>query len=67
MDKPVYGMNAIVELKKEHACHLSKQWRVIRLGADIRMKCLGCSATVLMPRRDFEKRIKRVIDPGEEE
>ena len=34
-----YDLNDIVEMKKEHPCHKSKYWRVIRMGADIRIKC----------------------------
>ena len=36
-----YDLNYIVEMKKEHPCHKSTQWKVIRMGADIRIKCLG--------------------------
>lgn len=57
-----YGLNDIVEMKKEHPCHLSKQWRIIRMGADIRIKCLGCGTSVLMPRSKFEKKLKRVVE-----
>jgi hypothetical protein len=56
-----YKLNDIVEMKKEHPCHKSKQWRIIRMGADIRIKCLGCGASVLMPRREFEKKVKKII------
>ena len=61
-----YDLNDIVEMKKEHPCHKSKYWRVIRMGADIRIKCLG----VLFPRVEFGKKLKRVIekaDQGSEE
>ena len=37
-----YKLDDIVEMKKEHPCHKSRQWRIIRMGADIRIKCLGC-------------------------
>ena len=37
-----YGLNDIVEMKKEHPCHKSNEWKIIRMGADIRIKCLGC-------------------------
>ena len=60
-----YDLNDIVELKKEHPCHLSKQWKIIRMGADIRIKCMGCNANVLLPRRKFEQRLKKVIKTTE--
>ncbi len=62
-----YNLNDIVEMKKEHPCHKSKQWKIIRMGADIRIKCLGCGTSVLFSRRDFEKRLKKVIPAVSEE
>lgn len=56
-----YKLDDIVEMKKEHPCHLSKQWRIIRVGADIRIKCLGCGTSVLMDREEFERKCKKVI------
>ena len=62
-----YDLNDIVEMKKEHPCHKSKNWKIIRMGADIRIKCLGCGTSVLFPRVQFEKKLKRIIEkaPGE--
>ncbi len=60
-EKIEYDLNDIVELKKEHPCHLSKQWKIIRMGADIRIKCQGCQTSVLMPRSKFEKKLKRIV------
>ena len=57
-----YNLNDIVEMKKEHPCHKSKHLRVIRMGADIRIKCLGCGTSVLFPRVEFEKKLKKVIE-----
>lgn len=61
-----YQLNDIVEMKKEHPCHKSKQWRIIRMGADIRIKCLGCGSSVLFPRSEFEKKLKKVVKTEEE-
>ena len=61
-----YGLNDIVEMKKEHPCHKSNEWKIIRMGADIRIKCLGCGASFLMPRQKFEKKLKKVIRHEEE-
>ena len=60
-----YQLNDIVEMKKEHPCHKSKQWRIIRMGADIRIKCLGCGTSVMFPRRELEKKLKKVIPAAE--
>ena len=32
-----YGLNDIVEMKKEHPCHKSNEWKIIRMGADIQV------------------------------
>ena len=37
---PEYDMNDIVEMKKQHPCRKSTTWKIIRMGADIRIKCL---------------------------
>lgn len=62
-----FELNDIVEMKKEHPCHKSKEWKIIRMGADIRIKCLGCGSSVLMPRYEFAKKMKKIIRKGESE
>ncbi|MGM9942821.1 MAG: DUF951 domain-containing protein [Erysipelotrichaceae bacterium] len=56
-----YNLNDIVEMKKQHPCRKSTQWKIIRMGADIRIKCLGCGSSVLFPRSEFEKKLKKVL------
>jgi hypothetical protein len=53
----------VVQLRKGHPCG-SDQWRVVRLGADIGLRCLGCDRKILLPRRDLEKRLKRFVSRG---
>ena len=67
MIKQEYDLNDIVEMKKEHPCHKSKYWKIIRMGADIRIKCLGCGTSVLFPRTEFEKKLKRIIEHANQE
>ena len=56
MNKVVeYDLNDIVEMKKEHPCHKSKLWTIIRMGADIKIKCQGCGAVIMFPRHEFDK------------
>ncbi|MBC7766248.1 MAG: DUF951 domain-containing protein [Hyphomonadaceae bacterium] len=50
----------IVELKKQHPCG-NKQWEVMRIGADFRIKCLKCEHQLMLPRSSFEKSIKKII------
>lgn len=54
-----------VELKKEHPCG-SRQWEVMRIGMDIKLRCLGCGHEVMAPRRKVEKTIKRIISEEEQ-
>jgi hypothetical protein len=54
----------IVRLRKKHPCG-SYDWQVVRLGADIGIKCQGCNRRVLLERRIFERRVKAVISQGE--
>ena len=55
-----YRLNSIVTMKKGHPCG-GNEWEVIRLGADIKLKCLNCGHTILLPRIEFNKKIKKVI------
>lgn len=56
-----YNLGDIIETKKKHPCG-SKEWEVIRIGADMKMKCLECGRIVMLDRETFEKRVKRIID-----
>lgn len=49
----------IVKMKKAHPCG-SQEWEILRTGMDFRIKCLGCSHEVMLPRKKFEKSIKSV-------
>ena len=50
----------IVRLRKIHPCG-SYEWRVVRIGADIGLKCLKCGRRVLLPRSTFERRLKSFV------
>jgi len=52
-------LGSIVRLKKKHPCG-SYEWQVIRLGADIGIKCLKCQRRVLLERSVFERRVKSI-------
>lgn len=54
------NVSDVVELKKEHPCG-SKQWEIMRNGADFRIKCLGCGHQVMIPRSKLEKSIKKIV------
>ncbi len=50
----------ILEMKKSHPCG-EKRWRVLRTGADFRLRCLGCGREVMIPRFKAEKNIRKVL------
>ena len=46
--------------KKPHPCG-SSEWSVIRVGVDVKIKCLGCGRVVMLTLPEFNKRLKKVI------
>ena len=54
-----YKLGSIVIMKKEHPCKTNR-FEVVRVGADIKIKCLNCGRLVMMPRVEFNKKIKKV-------
>jgi len=56
-------LDDVVRLRKPHPCG-STDWVVVRLGADIGLRCLGCNRRVLLPRRTVEKRLKTFVSRG---
>ena len=50
----------ILKLKKQHPCG-SKEWEVLRIGADFRLKCQGCGHQIMIARRQVEKNIKEIM------
>ncbi len=59
------GLGDIVRLKKPHPCG-SYEWEVVRLGADIGLRCLGCGHRVLLPRDIFRRRLRGLRKPPPE-
>ncbi|USS90192.1 DUF951 domain-containing protein [Fructilactobacillus carniphilus] len=57
----MYELHDVVEMKKPHPCGVNR-WEIIRVGADIKLECQGCDHIVMMPRRQFEKRMKKVVE-----
>lgn len=54
-------MQDVVQMRKKHPCG-GDRWTVIRVGADIKIKCQGCGRIVMLERAVFEKRLKRIIE-----
>ena len=57
-----------IRLKKQHPC-VSSQWEILRVGADFRLKCLGCMHQVMVPRKLVEKNLREIVkaDQGAED
>jgi len=57
-----YALGDIVELKKPHPCtSRSTKFKIVRVGADLKIECLGCGNVLLISRDSFNRRLKRVI------
>ena len=54
----------VLELKKPHPCG-SRQWKVLRVGMDFKLRCLGCDHELMLPRSKAEKAVKKLIREGE--
>ncbi|MBM4447052.1 MAG: DUF951 domain-containing protein [Chloroflexi bacterium] len=50
----------VVRLRKKHPCG-GDEWQVVRVGADIRLKCFKCQGQVLLERGIFERRMKALV------
>ncbi len=55
----------VVRLKKRHPCG-SYEWQVVRLGADIGIRCLKCQRYVLLERSVLERRVKAFVSRGQQ-
>ena len=51
----------VLKLKKAHPCG-SREWEVLRVGADFRLKCLGCEHQIMIARRLLEKNVKEISE-----
>ena len=61
MENKKYELGTIVIMKKQHPCG-TNEWEVVRVGADIKIKCLNCGRTVLIPRIKLNKKLKKIKD-----
>ena len=52
-------LNDIIKMKKPHPCG-SHEWEVLRVGADFRLKCMGCGHQVMLKRTLVEKNVKGI-------
>lgn len=64
MENKEYKINSIVTMKKGHPCG-ENEWQIVRLGADIKIKCTNCGRIVMLSRIEFNKKLKKIIDVGD--
>lgn len=55
-----YRLDSVVMMKKPHPCG-TNEWIIIRIGADVKIKCITCGHIVMLSRVDFNKKLKKVI------
>jgi hypothetical protein len=55
-----YKLGSIVVMKKPHACQ-TNEWKITRMGVDIKLKCLNCGREIMMDRLEFERKLKKVL------
>lgn len=59
-----YEVGDVVTLKKSHPCG-SHDWEILRVGADFRLKCIGCGHQIMVARKLVEKNarnLKKALD-----
>ena len=61
-----FALGDRVIMKKNHACG-ENLWEIVRVGADVKLKCTGCGRVVMLDRLEFLKRAKRLMPSGKDE
>ena len=56
----MYELHDIVEMKKPHPCK-TNSFEIVRMGMDIKIRCVQCGRLIMLPRREFERRFKKVL------
>ena len=55
-----YEVGDTVKLKKPHPCG-SREWEILRVGADFRLKCMGCGHQIMVARKIVEKNTRGLV------
>ena len=54
-----FDVGVIINIKKPHPCG-SQEWEILRVGADFRLKCMGCGHQIMVPRKLVEKNTRQI-------
>lgn len=66
MEAKQFQLGDVVQMKKPHPCG-TNEMQIIRMGMDIRIKCVHCKHSVMIPRSKFEKKLKKVLRSAPQE
>ncbi len=58
-------VNDVLTMKKPHPCG-DRRWKVLRVGMDFKLRCLGCGREVMGPRAKFERNVRKIEREGQE-
>ncbi len=61
-----FALGDRVILKKPHACG-ENLWEIVRVGADVKIRCTACNRVVMLDRLEFMKRAKKLLPSGKDE
>lgn len=61
MDLTQFTLNTVVETKKPHPCG-GRLWKIVRTGADYKIRCLACGRVVMLTPDELKKRVKRISE-----
>ncbi len=64
--EPIYKLGSIVVMKKPHACK-TNEWKITRMGVDIKLRCMGCNREIMLDRLEFEKKLRRILNEEDKE
>ncbi len=56
-----YKVGDLVVMKKKHPCLKSEFFEIIRVGVDVKIRCLGCNHTIMLERIDFKRKLKYIV------
>ena len=61
-----FSLGDRVILKNPHACG-ENLWEIVRVGADVKLKCIACGRVVMLDRLEFLRRAKKLVPSGKDE
>lgn len=56
-----FEIGQMIKMKKQHPCG-SNVWEIVRVGADFRLRCTGCSHQVMLARKIVEKNFRGFVE-----